>query len=145
MTERKHAFLFNVKKTKLVNVRELKDVTLESDSNGHLHIKGRCNDESEFYFVKDIDRAKAQPLLKKILEQLNEVHSITIKRWLKFSEAMLYSSMSRRLLNRLMDRNVIYGIRRDDGDFIVDRYSIDEYYERQKTELAERRAALNLG
>ena len=145
MTERKFAFLFNIKKTKIVNVRELKDVTLESDGNGHFHIKGIRKDESVFYFAKDVAKAKAKPLLTKILEQLNEVHSITIKRWLKFSEAMLYSSMSRRLLNRLMNDNIIYGIRRDDGDFIIDRYSIDEYYERQKTELAERRTALNLG
>jgi hypothetical protein len=58
---------------------------------------------------------------------------INTARWLTFKEARMYSRLGEKKLRELLKRGVIYG-KRLDGKWIVDRESIDSFYESDRFE-----------
>ncbi|MBC8412053.1 hypothetical protein H8E50_00095 [bacterium] len=137
---RKYAFILSIDKTSIIQVKGMKDVRLQPDHDGTISIVGYREEGDTVFIAKGLMPGKAKIVLSKILEQLNDVHAITIKRWLKFSEAIMYASMSKNYLRGRIEEGKIYAIQRDDGDWIVDRYSIDALYERDKKEAMLRAA-----
>lgn len=61
-----------------------------------------------------------------------------IPRWIKLKEAALYSAIGRHRLKQLADDGVIVGFQDPDskrGDWIFDRYSLDQYRENQAAQI----------
>lgn len=57
-------------------------------------------------------------------------------KWLSLAEACLYARKSRNTLLKLISQNDIYGTKPDgSGDYIIDRESIDGYYNREREKL----------
>jgi excisionase family DNA binding protein len=63
-------------------------------------------------------------------------------KWLSMQEACLYSRKSRKTLLKLIEEMKIYGTRPDgSGEYVIDRESIDAYYNEEKDNLLRRRAS----
>lgn len=75
-----------------------------------------------------IDQAVSQ-----IVDQLSP-HAFTSP-WLTVPEAEVYAKVKRATLLRWVDEGLIYGFKRT-GDWIIDRQSIDDYYNTEKLNLA---------
>lgn len=64
---------------------------------------------------------------------VTDMKILSSMRWLKLSEAVIYSRMSKKTLRKYILQGDIYAIK-EGGCWIVDRKSIDTHYKRNKTE-----------
>lgn len=140
---KKYSFLYNADETEIVNVRALVRVSIIEDKLPEAFLRGVTmvakydvigflENEDEFIFLRDVDLLTARERLNKIAEQLNEVNDIFNKRWLKFNEALMYAPCGKKRLRDLALKTCeIYAIK-DGGDIIIDRLSVDAYYDRDR-------------
>lgn len=60
-------------------------------------------------------------------------------KWLSLQEACIYARKSRNTILKLISQNDIYGTKPEgSGDYIVDRESIDGYYNQERDRLSEK-------
>lgn len=63
-------------------------------------------------------------------------------KWLTLSEARIYARKSRNTILKLVKEMKIYGTKAEGGDYIVDRESIDAYYNCEKDDLRDKLSSL---
>ncbi len=74
------------------------------------------------------------------MSKIEEMKILGSMKWLKFSEAMIYARMSKKTLKKYIDEGEIDALKRG-GNWIVDRASIDKFYE---DKLFDRKVKLGL-
>ena len=72
----------------------------------------------------------------KRLDRIEQMLSGVYRRWLSLKEASEYASLSTKKLKQLIEAGEIRA-KKLDGKWIVDRISIDEFYERDWLELKQ--------
>ncbi len=59
-------------------------------------------------------------------------------KWLTLTEACIYSRKSRNTVLKLIEEAKIYGTKAEGGDYVVERESIDAYYNKKREDLKEK-------
>jgi len=78
-----------------------------------------------------LEKSLASAIAARVADMLMLPH----KRWLSISEAMAYAGVSsRETIRKWINKGYIYGFKRS-GSWIVDRKSIDDWYESEKMRL----------
>lgn len=70
----------------------------------------------------------------KVSKSVKDREIIRTMKWITLNEACLYARKSINSMVKLIVRNKIYGTKRD-GEWIVDRESIDAYYNCERDEM----------
>lgn len=90
---------------------------------------------------------KQQPALDQILETIRSFFDKAsvpfLSRWLKISEACKYARMSKNTLMEYIKSGDIYATKKG-GNWIVDRKSIDDFYDEDRKKMFALREKLNI-
>ncbi|MDO8282718.1 MAG: hypothetical protein Q7U10_08900 [Thermodesulfovibrionia bacterium] len=81
----------------------------------------------ELHEVEDPQNA-ADRQVEKLTKTVTDPRVLASMKWLTMKEAIIYSRKSKNTLLKYIMKNLIYGDQVEGGDWIVDRESIDRFY-----------------
>lgn len=71
----------------------------------------------------------------KVSKRIKDLELLNKMKWIGLSDACFYARKSTTTMKKLIIENKIYGTKGDGGEWIVDRDSIDAYYNYERDEM----------